>query len=64
MNSTAEKERRRDAFDRAKGSAALEGFKPTPFVLAIQEKVINGALTFDQAVAAHVAKATKAVNAA
>ena len=47
-------EQRRQAFKSANAIVALEGWVPTPDALAIQERVIRGELTSDEAVAAQI----------
>jgi hypothetical protein len=44
----------RKAYKDANAIVALEGWKPTPNALAIQERVIKGELTHDEAVQAHI----------
>lgn len=51
-----EQEQRREAFRQANAIVGLEGWQPSPSVLAVQERVIQGELTHDQAVAVHVAQ--------
>lgn len=41
---------RRKAFTAANGIVKLEGWEPSPADLALQERVIRGELTFDEAV--------------
>jgi hypothetical protein len=47
----------RKAYRDANAIVALEGWEPTPGALAIQERVIKGELTHDEAVRAHIAQA-------
>lgn len=54
MSTSAE---RRTAFEHADAILALEGFVKTPEVALLQQTVIDGHLTFDQAVKAMIAKA-------
>ena len=49
-------EKLRKAYKSANAIVALEGWEPTPDALAIQERVIKGELTCDQAVHAHIAQ--------
>lgn len=52
---------RRQAFVEADAIMALEGFQKTPAMAKVQEDVIQGRVTFDQAVQAAIAHAkTKA----
>lgn len=44
------------AYRDANAIVALEGWEPTVDALAIQERVIKGELTHDEAVRAHVAQ--------
>jgi hypothetical protein len=44
----------RKAYKDANAIVALEGWEPTPEALAIQERVIKGELTHDEAVQAHI----------
>jgi len=46
----ATEEKLREAFKFANAIIALEGWIPSPEVLAIQERVICGELTYDQGV--------------
>lgn len=46
----------REAFRQANAIVSLEGWQPSPEALAIQERVICGELTHDEAVAAHIAQ--------
>jgi hypothetical protein len=50
MRDVAEQESLRRSFHSANSIVALEGWKPTPDDLALQERVILGELTFDEAV--------------
>lgn len=52
-----EQEQRREAYRQANAIVGLAGWQPSPGALAIQERVIRGELTHDQAVAAHIAQA-------
>ncbi|WP_115496319.1 antitoxin VbhA family protein [Dyella monticola] len=54
MRNEAEQEHLRRAFHSANSIVALEGWVPTSDALAIQERVIRGELTHDEAVAAHI----------
>lgn len=54
-----EQEQRREAFRQANAIVGLEGWQPSPSVLAVQERVIQGGLTHDQAVAVHIAQVLK-----
>ena len=47
----------RKAYKDANAIVALEGWEPSPAALAIQECVIKGELTHDEAVQAHIAQA-------
>ena len=47
----------RAAFEVANAIGALEGWEPTAYALEIQERVIKGELTVDEAVQAYVAHA-------
>lgn len=49
-------EKLRKAYKDANAIVALAGWKPTPGALAIQERVIKGELTHDEAVKAHIAQ--------
>jgi|GEM_PF-2878517 len=49
-------EKLRKAYKDANAIVALEGWEPTPGALAIQERVIKGGLTHDEAVQAHIAQ--------
>jgi hypothetical protein len=51
-----DQEARREAYRSANAIVALEGWEPSPEALAIQEQVIRGELTHDEAVAAHLAQ--------
>lgn len=51
-----QEQQRREAYRQANAIVGLEGWRPSPEALAIQEKVIQGELTHDEAVAAHVAQ--------
>lgn len=53
----SEQEQRREAFRQANAIVGLEGWQPSPSALAVQERVIRGELTHDQAVALHIAQA-------
>ena len=53
------REERQHAFERADAIMALEGFTKTPEVAKLQEAVISGRTTFDQAVKAVLADAQK-----
>lgn len=44
----------RKAYKDANAIVALEGWEPTPEALAIQERVIKGELTHDEAVQEHI----------
>jgi hypothetical protein len=46
----------RDAYKSANAIVLLTGWTPTAEALAIQEKVIHGELTHNQAVGAHIAQ--------
>lgn len=46
----------RKAYKDANAIVGLEGWEPTPDVLAIQERVVMGELTHDEAVQAHIAQ--------
>jgi hypothetical protein len=46
----------RAGYKSANAIVALSGWTPTPDALAIQERVIRGELTNDQAVEAHIAQ--------
>lgn len=48
---------RRQAFVEADAIMALEGFQKTPEMAKLQEDVVQGRVSFDQAVQAAVAKA-------
>lgn len=50
MTATTPQDALRDAFDRANHSTRLEGVEVSAEGLALQERVIKGELTFDQAV--------------
>jgi hypothetical protein len=50
-------EQLRQAFRSANAIVALEGWKPKPADLALQERVILGELTFDEAVQICIAEA-------
>ena len=50
MTSLIEQERLRAAFYSANAIVALEGWKPTVDDVALQERVIRGELSFDEAV--------------
>lgn len=50
-------EKLRKAYKDANAIVALEGWEPTPGALAIQERVIKGELTHDEAIQAHIARA-------
>lgn len=52
----SEQEQLRHAFKSANSIVALEGWKPTPDDLALQERVILGELTFDEAVQVCIAQ--------
>ncbi|MBY0365173.1 MAG: antitoxin VbhA family protein [Burkholderiaceae bacterium] len=56
MSTAAE---RRGAFERADAIMALEGFTKTPEVARLQEAVIAGKLTFDQAVQAAIERSKR-----
>lgn len=56
MSTAAE---RRGAFERADAIMALEGFTKTPEVAQLQEAVIAGRMTFDQAVQAAIERAKR-----
>lgn len=45
----------RKAYQQANSIVALEGWTPTDDALEIQERVIRGELTHDEAVRAHIA---------
>lgn len=49
-------EKLRRAYKDANAIVALEGWEPTPGASAIQERVIKGELTHDEAVQAHIAQ--------
>lgn len=49
-------EKLRKAYKDANAIVALEGWEPTPGALAIQERVIKGELTPDEAVQTHIAQ--------
>lgn len=59
MNTTSKSTpaERRQAFAEADAIMALEGFQKTPEMARLQEDVIQGRVTFDQAVQAAVAQA-------
>ena len=46
----------REAYKNANAIVALAGWEPTPDALAIQERVIRGELTSNEAVQAHIAQ--------
>jgi hypothetical protein len=50
-------EQRRQAYRSANAIVGLEGWVPTPDALAIQERVIRGELTHDEAVQAQIESA-------
>jgi hypothetical protein len=50
MNDTVEQERLRDAFRQGNGIVKLSGWEPKPADFALQERVIRGELTVDEAV--------------
>lgn len=50
-------QRKREAYRQANAIVGLAGWKPSREALVIQEKVIQGELTHDEAVAAHIAQA-------
>jgi len=52
MNEQAQE--KREAYRQANAIVGLEGWEPSREALAIQEKVIRGELTHDEAVAAHI----------
>jgi hypothetical protein len=52
-----EHEQRREAFRQANAIVGLAGWQPSLSALAVQERVIRGELTHDQAVALHIAQA-------
>lgn len=54
MNEQAQ--RKREAYRQANAIVGLEGWEPSREALAIQEKVIRGELTHDEAVTAHIAQ--------
>jgi hypothetical protein len=51
-----QEQRKREAYRQANAIVGLEGWEPSCEALAIQEKVIRGELTHDEAVAAHIAQ--------
>ena len=57
MNTTTDERRR--AFERADAIMALEGFEKTPEAARLQEAVIAGRMTFDQAVKAAIDEAKR-----
>lgn len=52
-----QEQQRREAHRQANAIVGLAGWEPSREALAIQEKVIRGELTHDEAVAAHIAQA-------
>lgn len=53
---TNREEQVRKAYKSANAIVALEGWEPTPEALAIQDRVVKGELTHDEAVQVHIAQ--------
>ncbi|HEV3157296.1 MAG TPA: antitoxin VbhA family protein [Candidatus Baltobacteraceae bacterium] len=59
MNSNEDRDWRAAAFRRANASSALEGMHATPDDLALQQRVIDGELTSEQACQVVIEKVRK-----